>query len=50
MNSSSIKTIKLDDGEMLDNWIDDISWINLQTVDINGISLNINKKYDYRRN
>lgn len=50
VNSSRIKTIKIDDGETLDNWIDDVSWINSQTVHINGISLNINKKYDYRRN
>lgn len=50
VNSSRIKTIKIDEGETLDNWIDDVSWINSQTVHINGISLNINKKYDYRRN
>ncbi|SHH95077.1 Signal transducer regulating beta-lactamase production, contains metallopeptidase domain [Sporobacter termitidis DSM 10068] len=44
-NSIEDKTV---DGETLDNWIE-VAWLDEQNININGISLNINNVYDYRR-
>ena len=47
IKSSNIKTIT-HHGVALDNWID-VTWIDNENVNINGISVNINRGYDYRR-
>lgn len=47
VNSNSIKD-KTINNVLLSNWID-VTWLDLQTVQINGITLNINNTYDYRR-
>lgn len=47
VNSNSIKE-KTISGTTLDNWID-VTWLDAENVNINGISVNINRGYDYRR-
>lgn len=47
IDSSSIKE-KTINGITFDNWID-ITWLDAENVNIDGISVNINHGYDYRR-
>ncbi len=47
VNSDSIKEKTINDVSFV-NWIE-VTWLDAQNVNINGISLNINNVYDYRR-
>lgn len=47
IKSSSIKVITFH-GVTLDNWID-VTWLDNENININGIIVNINHGYDYRR-
>lgn len=47
VESASVNNKKVN-GMVLDDWVD-FNWVDSQTVFINGITLNIKNKYDYRR-
>lgn len=47
VNSDSIKEKTINDVSF-ENWIK-VAWLDAQNVNINGISLNVNNVYDYRR-
>ncbi len=47
INNGSIKE-KTINGNTLGNWID-VTWLDAENVNINSISVNINRGYDYRR-
>nr|WP_319489852.1 hypothetical protein [uncultured Caproiciproducens sp.] len=47
ISSNSIKEKPIN-GITLGNWID-VTWLDEENVNINGISVNINRRYDYRR-
>ena len=47
VNSNSIKKKTIND-VTLDNWIE-VAWLDEQNINVNGIPLNINNVYDYRR-
>lgn len=47
VSSESIKE-KIINDETLANWIE-VAWLDSQTVTINGMTVNINDIYDYRR-
>lgn len=46
---SSIIKEKTINGEVMYDFLIDADWVNEQTININGIQLNINDAYDYRR-
>jgi hypothetical protein len=47
VKTSSIMN-KTVNGMVIDNWVD-FNWVDAQTIYINGITLNSNSTYDYRR-